>query len=78
MIKTETIIIDNREFTRTWSDEGRYVVRDGVAYEDACDPSEFGRTYTEGDLIQVEEVEEAEEDPYAVAGKIMMGVRKWT
>lgn len=75
MIRTETLIIDNREFTHTWSDEGRYVVRDNIAYEDACDPSEFGRTYTEGDLIPIEpEQEQPEQDPYAIAGRIMMGV----
>lgn len=70
MIKTETYYIGEREFTRTWSDEGRYVVRDGISYEEACDPSEFGRTYTEGELIPVSE----EDNSYETAGRIMMGV----
>ncbi len=60
MIITEQITINGRQFTHTYSDEGRYVVRDGVAYENAMDPSEFGRTYTEGDLIPVEEDIETE------------------
>ena len=51
MIQVETFYINDREFTRTYSDEHRFVVRDGVSYEEACDPAEFGRTYTEGDLI---------------------------
>lgn len=51
MIKTETFYIGEREFTRTYSDANRYVVRDGVSYEEACDPAEFERTYTEGDSI---------------------------
>lgn len=51
MIKTETVIIDNREFVRTYSDEGKYVVREGISYEEAYDPAEFNRTYTEGDII---------------------------
>ena len=51
MIKTETYFIGEREFTKTYSDSGRYVVRDGVSYEEANDPSELGRTYTEGDPI---------------------------
>lgn len=51
MIRTETFYVNGREFTRTYSDAGRYVVREGVSYEEACDPSEFGRTYTEGELI---------------------------
>ena len=54
MIRTETYYIDDREFTRTFSDAGRYVVRDGVEYEEACDPSEFHREYTEGGLMPSE------------------------
>lgn len=60
MIKTETYFIGEREFTKTYSDSGRYVVRDGVSYEEAIDPSEFGRTYTEGDPIPSDE-EDAQE-----------------
>ena len=52
MIKTETYFIGEREFTRTYSDSGRYVVRDGISYEEANDPSEFGRIYTEGDIME--------------------------
>lgn len=58
MIKVETFYINDREFTRTYSDENRYVVRDGISYEEACDPAEFGRTYTEGDLIENYELTE--------------------
>lgn len=50
-IRTETFYIGEREFTRTYSDAGREVVRDGISYYEACDPAEFGRTYVEGDLI---------------------------
>lgn len=57
MIQTETFYINDREFTRTYSDANRYVVRDGVSYSEACDPAEFGRTYTEGDLLPYEEIE---------------------
>lgn len=52
MIKTETITVDGRELTRTWSDAGRYVVRDGVSYGEAIDPAELGRTYTEGEIME--------------------------
>ncbi len=55
MIQTETFFINNKEFTRTYSDENKYVVRDGVSYSEACDPSEFGRTYIEGELMSAEE-----------------------
>jgi hypothetical protein len=54
MIKTETITVDGRELTRTWSDAGRYVVRDGVSYGEAIDPADLGRTYTEGDVMEDE------------------------
>ncbi len=55
MIKTETFYIGEREFTRTYSDAGRYVVRDGIEYGEACDPAEFNRTYTEGNLMTPEQ-----------------------
>lgn len=61
-IKTETFYIKGREFTRIYSDANRYVVRDGISYSEACDPSEFGRVYTEGDLMDdVEGNSEAQE-----------------
>ena len=55
MIITENFEIDGTAFIRTISSEGRYVVRDGINYEEACDPAEFGRTYTEGDVIPTTE-----------------------
>ncbi len=60
MIRTENFTIGEKQFIRTYSDSGRYVVRDGVSYEEACDPAEFGRTYTEGDLIPSEDADAAE------------------
>lgn len=60
-----------RDFIRTVSDAGRYVVRDGVSYEEACDPAEFGRTYIEGDLIPEDETAIADK---AEAYDILTGV----
>lgn len=51
MIVTERFAVNDRQFIRTYSDAGRYVVRDGAEYAEACDPTEFGRTYTEGDVM---------------------------
>ena len=51
LIKVEIFEINGVIFNRTYSDAGRYVVRDGISYEEACDPVEFERTYTEGDVI---------------------------
>ena len=75
MIQTETFYINNREFTRTYSDANRYVVRDGVSYSEACDPAEFGRTYTEGDLMSDEEIESNIADK-AEAYDILTGVEE--
>ena len=65
--------VDGRDFIRTVSDAGRYVVRDGVSYSEACDPAEYGRQYTEGDLMPEEEptIEDKAE-----AYDILMGVEE--
>lgn len=55
MIVQEHFLVNERDFIRTTSDSGRYVVRDGVSYSEACDPAEFGRAYTEGGLIPDDE-----------------------
>lgn len=58
MIRTESYEINGVAFVRTYSDAHRYVVRDGVSYDEANDPASLGRTYTEGDEIQDEEAEQ--------------------
>lgn len=50
MIKTEQLIINDRRFTKTYSDSGYMIERDGVQYSEAIDPTELGRTYTETDI----------------------------
>lgn len=61
MLKTETIIINKKQYTRTWSDVRRMIERDGVRYEEAIDPSELERVYTETDEIIInDEVSDAE------------------
>ena len=50
MIVTEQLTINDRQFTKTYSDSGFMVERDGVQYSEAIDPAEFGRTYTETDI----------------------------
>ena len=68
MIKTESLTIGGQEYTRTYSDDNRFVVRDGISYSEAIDPAYLGRTYTEGDVMPDEEITEEE------AGRILMGV----
>lgn len=60
MIVTETFKVGERDFIRTYSDANRFVVRDGEEYSEACDPAELGRTYTEGDVMPVDESEAQE------------------
>lgn len=47
MIVTEKIDINSKAFIRTYSSTGNYIERDGVHYDEAIDPAEMGRTYTE-------------------------------
>jgi len=72
MIVQEHFDVNGRDFIRTYSNSGRYVVRDGVSYSEACDPAEFGRTYTEGDLMPEEERTDIQDK--AEAYDILMGV----
>ena len=60
MIVQEHFDVNGRDFVRTTSDAGRYVVRDGVSYSEACDPAEFGRQYTEGEIMPADESDAAE------------------
>ena len=59
---TEQFTINGRAFTRTYSDDHRYVCRDGEQYEVAEDPTEFGRVYTEGDKIEYYDEEITDEE----------------
>lgn len=62
MIISEQITINDRQFTKTYSDSGFMVERDGAQYSEAIDAIEFAseRIYTETD-IPIEPVEESDE-----------------
>ena len=47
MIKFENLTINSKAYVRTWSDKGMMIERDGALYEEAIDPAELGREYTE-------------------------------
>lgn len=51
---------DYNEFlVRAYSDENFYIERDEVLYEEAIDPKNYGRVYTETDIpIEEENIEE--------------------
>lgn len=73
MIITEKVTIRNRDFIRTYSDEGRYVVRDGVSYSEAIDPLDSGRVYTEGEVMPNAEPDMTEVEAKAKAYDILVG-----
>lgn len=62
MIKVENITINGKEYTRTWSDENLMIERDGALYEEAIDPIDSGRSYTETDQPIINEGDATDED----------------
>lgn len=46
--------INGREYIHTKSDAGRYVVKDGIAFEESYDLAELGKIFTEGKPIEHE------------------------
>lgn len=62
MIQTETLTIGDKQYIHTYSDAGM-MIHGGVPegdYDEAVDPAELGRVYTETD-IPIEGETEAEE-----------------
>lgn len=56
MIKVEAIEIKGKSFTKTYSDSGYLIEREGDLYSEAIDPPEFDRVYNETDItIEVAE-----------------------
>ena len=61
MIRTEELVVDERTLVESYSDAGYKMERDGVRYNEAIDPIETGRTYTETDeKIEGTEISDAE------------------
>ena len=54
---------DGVVLNRTYSDKGMMIERDGVRYDEAIDPAELNRQYTETDE-PIETVGEATEEDY--------------
>ena len=72
MIITEQLTINDRPFTKNYSDSGYYIECDGVRYSEAIDPSELGRTYTETN-VPIEEEELTETEQKAAAWDELIG-----
>ena len=59
MLITETIFINDKQYMHNHSDAGFKICRDGVLYDDALDPVDSGRMYTETDIpVPVDDGEE--------------------
>lgn len=72
MLITENITLDGITYLHNYSDAGFKIRQDGtgVIYDDAIDPLDSGRTYTETE----EPIDDFDEDAaYAQAGRILLG-----
>lgn len=63
MIISETIKMNDKNFTRTYSDAGFYIERNGVHYAEAVDMLGSGKEYTETDIL-------INSEPETVDGKL--------
>ena len=61
MIISETVKINDKNYTKTHSDAGFYIERNGVHYAEAIDNIGSGREYTETDILIETEPETTEE-----------------
>lgn len=70
MIISETVKIDDKNYTRTASDSGYYIERNGIRYVEAIDPLASGREYTETDILIETEPETTEAKLEKVSAKV--------
>ena len=74
MIKTKIVTINGKDYLRTWSDQSMMIERDGSLYQEAIDPIDSGRTYTETDQPIVDETEAVEADYLAALAEFGVSV----
>ena len=56
MIVQEIVIINRKEFRKSFSDKGMKIEREGVVYDEAIDPINTDRKYVETDVpVEIEE-----------------------
>lgn len=70
MIISETVKIDDKNYTRTASDSGFYIERNGVRYVEAIDPLGSCREYSETDVLIETEPETTEAKLERVSAKV--------
>lgn len=69
MIISETIKLNDKSFTKTYSDAGFYIERNGVHYAEAIDNIGSGREYTETDILIETEPETTEDKLKKISAK---------
>lgn len=69
MIISETVKINDKNYTKTYSDAGYYIERNGVHYAEAIDNIGSGREYTETDILIDTEPETTEEKLKKISAK---------
>jgi hypothetical protein len=69
MIVVENIVINGKQFKRTYSDNSVMIERDGIRYDEAVDPVDSDREYKETDIFI--ESEEATDEDYLQALKVL-------
>lgn len=69
MIISETIKMNDKNFTKTYSDAGFYIERNGVHYAEAVDMLGSGKEYTETDILINSEPETVDGKLAAVSAK---------
>ena len=69
MIISETVKINDKNYTKTYSDAGFYIERNGVHYAEAIDNIGSGREYTETDILINTEPETTEEKIKKISAK---------
>lgn len=69
MIISETIKMNDKNFTRTYSDAGFYIERNGVHYAEAVDMLGSGKEYTETGILINSEPETVDGKLAAVTAK---------
>ena len=66
-IISETVTLNDRKFTKTYSNSGFYIERNNMFYTEAIDPLGSGREYTETDRLIETDEQSAEEKISAVS-----------
>ena len=70
MIIAEPMTINGKSFVRTFSNSGYMVERNGVFYDEAIDPADANRVYTESTTLCEEELTAEEALAIILGGEV--------